>query len=184
MSLVTSSCVVVTIGDMAIGEEAVEIGDWLGGGDEAGTADLVDRGDEVRLSTLAARVDLADACKAEGANEPEDEGELDATGIVDDIDTGATHLVQIVEVEIRIMVESCVVICSVGIPLEVITWVTGHEVKVVYTLWLMLGSGNQVADWDTYISVVTLSCVERDRAVDVTGKVLAGVVMALTSLLA
>ena len=42
---------------MAIGEEAVEIGDWLGGGDEAGTADLVDRGDEVRLSTMAARVD-------------------------------------------------------------------------------------------------------------------------------
>ena len=103
---------------------------------------------------------------------------------MDDIDTGATHLVQIVEVEVRIMVESCVVICSVCIPLEVITWVTGHEVKVVYTLWLMSGSGNQVADWDTYISVVTLSCVERDRAVDVTGKVLAGVVMALISLLA
>ena len=119
---------------MAIGEEEVDIGDWLGGGDEAGTADLVDRGDEVRLSTLAGGVDKADACEARGADEPEDEGEPDTTGVVDDVDTGATHLVQIVEVEVRIMVERCVVICSVGVPLDVIVWVTGHEVKVVYTL--------------------------------------------------
>ena len=119
---------------MAIGEEGVEIGDWLGGGDEAGTADLVGGGDEVRLSTLAGGVDKVDACEAGGADEPDDEGEPDATGVVDDIDTGATHLVQTVEVDVRIMVESCVVIRSVGVPLDVIVWVTGHEVKVVYTL--------------------------------------------------
>ena len=37
---------------------------------------------------------------------------------------------------------------------------------------------------ETYISVVTLSCVERDRAVDATEVVLAGMITALTSLLA
>lgn len=37
---------------------------------------------------------------------------------------------------------------------------------------------------ETYISVVTLPCVERDRAADAIEVVLAGVVTALTSLLA
>ena len=53
---------------------------------------------------------------------------------MDGVDIGATHLVQIVEVEVRITVETCVVICSVGVPLDVTVLVTGHEVKVVYTL--------------------------------------------------
>lgn len=119
---------------MIIGEERVEIGDWSGGGDEAGLADLVYRGDEERLSTLAGGGEKADACEIRGVDEPEDKGELDDTGLVDGVDTGATHLVHIVEVEVRIMVEICVVICSAGVPLDVTVWVTGHEVKVVYTL--------------------------------------------------
>lgn len=53
---------------------------------------------------------------------------------MDDVDIGATHLVQIVEVEVRITVETCVVKSSVGVPLDVVVLVTGHEVKVVYTL--------------------------------------------------
>ena len=110
------------------------MGDWLGGGDEAGIADVVCRGDEARLSTLAGGGDKAGACEAGGADEPEDEGELDAAAVVGGIDTGATHLVQIVEVEVRMMVETWVVIFAVGVPLDVIVWVTGHEVKVVYTL--------------------------------------------------
>ena len=87
---------------------------------------MVCRADEARLSTLAGGGD-----KAGGADEPEDEGERDAAAVVGGIDTGATHLVQIVEVEVRTMVDICVVICSVGVPLDVIVWVTGHEVKVV-----------------------------------------------------
>ena len=134
ISLVTCSRVDVITGDGGTVEEGVVIGDWLGGEDEAGIANVVYRGEEARLSTLAGGGDKADAFEAGGADEPEDEGELDATGVVDDVDTGATHLVQIVEVEVRIMVETCVVICSVGVPLDVTVWVTGHEVKVVYTL--------------------------------------------------
>lgn len=107
---------------MVIVGEGVGIGDRLGGGDGAG------------LSTLAGGDDKADACEAGGAGKPEDEGEPDATAVVDGVDTGATHLVQIVEVEVLIMVEICVVIRSVDVPLDVIVWVTGHEVKVVYTL--------------------------------------------------
>ena len=53
ISLVTSSCVVVSAGDMVVVEEGVEIGDWLGGRDEAGIANVVCRGDEAILSTLA-----------------------------------------------------------------------------------------------------------------------------------
>ena len=147
----------VTTGDVGIVEEGVETGDWLGRGDEAGIADMVYRGDEARLggkderdeagrvdgagggdearlSTLAGGGDKADACEAGEIDEPEDEGEPDGTGVVDRVGIGATHLVQIVEVEVRIMVEICVVICSIGVPLDVAVLVTGHEVKVVYTL--------------------------------------------------
>ena len=45
---------------------------------------------------------------------------------------GATHLVQIVEIEVLVMVEIVVVTCWVGGPLEgVMVLVTGQVVKVV-----------------------------------------------------
>lgn len=124
----TSSCVVVATGSGLFVEEGEVICDWLGEGDEAGG------GDEARFSTLAGGVDEVGACEAGRVDEPKDTGEPDATWVVDGVDIGATHLVQIVEVEVRITVETCVVICSVGVPLDVIVLVTGHEVRVVYTL--------------------------------------------------
>ena len=157
ISLVTSSCVVLDTGDEVTVEEAVVICDWLRKGDDAGVATVVDNGeearmvdederdeagrvdsagsdDEARLSTLAGGGDEAGACEAGVVDEPGDANEPDATRVVDGVDIGATHLVQIVEMEVRITVETCVVICRVGAPLDVTVLVTGHEVKVVYTL--------------------------------------------------
>ena len=102
--------------------------------DKAGRVDGTSGADKARLSTLPGGGDEAGACEAGAVNKPEDAGEPDATRVVDDIDIGATHLVQIVEVEVRVTVETCVVTCSVGVPLDVVVLVTGHEVNVVYTL--------------------------------------------------
>ena len=44
---------------------------------------------------------------------------------------GATHFVQIVEVEVRTTVEIEVVTCWVGLPLDVTVFVTGQLVMVV-----------------------------------------------------
>ena len=157
ISLVSSSCVVLATGDRVIVDEGAVICDWLGEGDEAGSAkvvggddearmggtderdeagrvDVIGGGDKARLSTLAGEFDVAGVCEVGGVDELEDAGEPDATWVVDGVDIGATHLVQIVEVDVRITVETCVVICSVGVPSDVTVLVTGHVVKVVYTL--------------------------------------------------
>ena len=148
---------VFATGDEVTIEEAVVICDWLGEGDDAGVATVVDNGeearmvdengrdeagrvddasgdDEARLSTLAGGGDEVGACEVGAVDEPEDASEPDPTRVVYAVDIGATHLVQIVEMEVRITVETCVVICRVGVPLDVTVLVTGQEVKVVYTL--------------------------------------------------
>ena len=47
---------------------------------------------------------------------------------------GATHLVQRVEVDVRVIVEMVVVTFSISELPEVTVLVTGHVVRVVYTL--------------------------------------------------
>ena len=47
---------------------------------------------------------------------------------------GATHLVQTVEVDVRVSVEMVVVTFSISELPEVTVFVTGHVVRVVYTL--------------------------------------------------
>ena len=49
---------------------------------------------------------------------------------------GATHLVQMVEVDVRVSVEMVVVTFSIFELPEVTVFVTGHVVTVVYTLFL------------------------------------------------
>ena len=50
---------------------------------------------------------------------------------------GATHLVQMVEVDVRVSVEMVVVTFSISELPEVTVFVTGHVVNVVYTLFLV-----------------------------------------------
>ena len=51
---------------------------------------------------------------------------------------GATHFVQRVEVDVRVSVEMVVVTFSISELPEVTVFVTGHVVRVVYTLFPLL----------------------------------------------
>ena len=69
----------------------------------------------------------------------------DAGGAAELDATGAMHLVQMVEIEVLVTVEIVVVTCWTGVPCGGVTvFVTGHVVKVVYTLKVMLEKGSRL----------------------------------------
>ncbi len=71
---------------------------------------------------------------------------------------GATHVVQIVEVEVRVTVEMVVVTSSNTWVPEVTVLVTGHVVKVVYTLCSRQSDGIEYQMVDIHICCQDLFC--------------------------
>ena len=78
----------------------------------------------------------------------------------DIVATGAMHFVHI-EVDVLRIVDTLVVTCRVGVPLGgVMVYVTGHVVRVVYTLISLLAGYKRKEEMSlAHISLVTSSCV-------------------------